>query len=110
MARKPRSDRNHLIYLITNKVTGEEYVGLTVMRGQAVLKSLKIRFEGHIYKALVEKKDWTLPKSIREHGHLNFQIQALSIVRGKAEAHKAEVQEIDSRKPALNTKKKGEQG
>jgi hypothetical protein len=103
--RKPRSDRNHVIYKITHKDTGDIYIGITVVRGRAFNRSLKLRWEGHCYKAFVELKTWTLPTSIREHGAHSFVKEILEVVRGKASAHKREVELINSLQPALNTKK-----
>ena len=54
--RKKRSDRNHIIYAVTAD-TGETYIGLTVAIGQAYLRSVKVRVQKHISRALKEDKD-----------------------------------------------------
>lgn len=100
--RKPRSDRNHVIYRITNVVTGDFYVGLTVVRGGAIKKSLDIRWRGHQYKAFVEQKNTTFCKAIRKYGPEAFRMEAEWIVRGKAEAHAFEREQIAKLQPKLN--------
>jgi hypothetical protein len=104
--KKRRSDRNHILYMIVNNVTGERYIGLTVMRGQAKLRSLKIRWEGHCYAANVENKPWAISESIRTYGPQAFSKTILDVVRGRYEAHKREVELIDTLQPELNTRKK----
>ena len=100
--RKTRSDRNHAIYCITNIVTNEQYVGITVTAG-GVKKALKVRIQKHVRRALTENKDWALCKSIREHGPEAFVYGLLEIVRGKKAAHEREVEIIKAHRPALNT-------
>jgi hypothetical protein len=41
--RKLRSDRNHVIYQVTCMDTNDSYIGLTVAKGQAFLRSDKVR-------------------------------------------------------------------
>lgn len=100
--RKPRTDRNHVIYRITNVVTGEFYIGLTVVRGGAIKKSLGIRWRGHMYKAFVEKKKTVFCEAIKTYGPEAFRIEAEWIVRGKADAHAVEREEIAKHKPRYN--------
>lgn len=104
--RKRRNDRNHLIYLIECVPTGEEYVGITVMKGIAKKRTLQQRWVAHQYKANVLKEDWALPKAIRKHGADNFKIQILDIVRGKANAYAYEAELINELQPKLNTRKR----
>jgi hypothetical protein len=101
-ARKARSDRNHMLYVLTNVVTGEQYVGLTVGDTQ---KALKVRVQKHIRRALTEGRNWTLCKAIREHGAKNFEMGILQVVRGKLLAHRTELEMIRVNNPALNTAK-----
>lgn len=105
--RKPRSDRNHLIYLLTCKSSGEQYVGLTVVRGQAYKKSMDTRWKGHVHHAKVENRECLIHKAIRQHGPEAFDREILKVVRGKLAAHKEETQEIKLRKPALNMESLG---
>ena len=100
-ARKKRSDRSHAIYCITNTVTNEQYVGITVATG-GVKKALKVRIQKHVRRALTEDKNWSLCSSIREHGPENFTYGLLEIVRGKLAAHAREVEIIKAHRPALN--------
>jgi len=101
--RKKRSDRNHIIYKITNKTTNEIYVGITVVRGRAYLQSIKTRLKQHIHRALTEARDWKLCNSIREYGPSSFEIAIHEIVRGKSLAHSKEIELIKLLKPQLNT-------
>jgi hypothetical protein len=100
--RKTRTDRNHAIYQITNIVTGEQYIGVTVCSG-SVKKALKVRIQKHIRRALTENKTWALCKSIREHGVEAFEYGLLEIVRGKAPAHARERELTAKIQPELNT-------
>jgi len=105
--RKPRSDRNHVVYLLTCKPTGETYVGLTVVRGQAIKKSVGIRFKGHVHHAVVENRPFLIHKAIRLHGAANFSHEVLAVVRGKEAAHIRETHEIKERRPLLNMESMG---
>lgn len=89
-SRKRRSDRVHLIYVLTNTITGEEYVGLTVRTDRSGKKSLASRWARHVGRATLHDKDWKLCDSIRTYGAENFSTRILKFVRGKAEAHAAE--------------------
>lgn len=102
MKRKPRSDRNHLIYAITNIVTREKYIGLTVIRKGNIAKSMEIRWRGHQYKAFVERKPTRMSDSIRTYGPEAFRMEALWIVRGKKDAHEFERKLVAKKSPALN--------
>ena len=101
--KKRRSDRNHLVYRIINKITGEFYIGITVLRGRAYKSSLKLRLKQHVSRALNEDKSWRLCNSIRSFGPDKFIIELLEVVRGKAEAHIKEINIIKELKPQLNT-------
>jgi hypothetical protein len=98
--RKARSDRNHMIYILTNTVTGEQYLGLTVGTNKA---ALKVRVQKHVRRALTENRAWTLCSAIREYGPKNFTMGILEIVRGKLAAHRRELELIRTYHPALNT-------
>jgi len=100
--RKARSDKNHLIYVLTCKVTGEQYVGITVKNGSAK-KSLKVRVQKHVRRALTENRDWTLCEAIRAHGAENFEMGILEVIRGKLAAHRREMEIVRKHNPALNT-------
>jgi hypothetical protein len=102
LKRKTRSDRNHAIYAITNLVTGEYYIGVTVCSGN-VNKALKVRFQKHVRRAVTENKAWALCASIRKHGAENHYLQMIEQVRGKSAAHARERELTREHAPALNT-------
>lgn len=99
--RKARNDRNHIVYVITNVLTGEQYVGLTVLVN-GIKKSLKIRTQKHIRRALTENKNWTLCVAIRTYGVECFDVGVLEVVRGKLAAHRREQEIINQNCPAMN--------
>jgi len=101
--RKRRNDRNHVIYSITCDPTGERYIGITVVMGRAFQKSVKVRWQKHVYHAMVEGRDYALQRAIRKHGEESFSHELLYIVRGKSAAHEIERQLIDAEAPELNT-------
>lgn len=100
--RKPRSDRNHIVYKITCVSTKEIYIGITVVQKRAILRSIKSRLEKHFYRAFVEQYDLPLYESIRKHGRKNFKIETLLKVRGKKLAHKKEKELVEKLNPSLN--------
>ena len=104
MKRKKRSDRNHLIYLLTNTITGEKYIGVTVVSGRAYLKSLRSRWIRHIYKANIGMAEYPISVSIREHGEESFTREIIQLAKGKKNAFQVESQLINEHKPALNTR------
>lgn len=97
-----RCDRNHVVYQITCLVTGERYVGITVVRGRAFKRSLEIRWRGHLYHALIENRHNPLQQRIREYKEQDFEKEIISVVRGKRRAHKLETEIIKTTKPELN--------
>lgn len=100
--RKRRSDRTHLIYSLTCEPTGERYIGITVSIGRAYQKSVKVRWQKHVYHAMVEGRDYALQRAIREHGEEAFSHELLYIVRGKTAAHEIERDLINDEAPELN--------
>ncbi len=100
--RKRRTDRNHLVYLITCLRTGDTYVGITVVRGRAFNKSLHTRWQNHVYHAIVEHRNFPLQKLIRKYGPEVFEHEILEIVRGKEAAHGEERAFIKRLRPTLN--------
>jgi hypothetical protein len=102
VTRKRRQDTKHVVYVITNVVTKQQYIGITVC-GQQVRKALKIRIQKHVRRALTENKDWALCVSIREHGVEAFEYGALEFVRGRKPAHARERELIREYSPELNT-------
>ncbi len=101
--RKRRCDRSHIIYVITNTVTEEKYVGLAVKIDRSGKETLAARWCRHVGRALNHQKGWTLCKSIREHGPEVFSLQILQTVRGKSAAHSLETELRKSGNFTLNT-------
>lgn len=100
--RKRRQDTKHAVYCITNTVTGQQYVGITVC-GQQVRKALKVRIQKHVRRALTENKTWALCDSIRTYGSEAHVYGVLELVRGRKPAHARERELIREFAPALNT-------
>ena len=100
MMRKKRSDRRHIVYLLTNAETGDNYVGVTQGFRQ---KDLKVRFQKHVRRALTENKSWTLCEAIRCFGAESFVYQIIDVVKGKKTAHDLERELIAEFTPSLNT-------
>lgn len=101
MNRKKRTDRNHVIYQLTCVDTGDTYIGITVLRGRAIQKSVATRFQQHCYRAETQDKDWSLCNALRKFE--NWTHEVIEIVRGKKEAHARERELIAMFQPALNT-------
>lgn len=101
--RKRRSDRKHIVYRIDNTITGEFYIGITVVIGNAFRKSLYGRFKKHIHRATFENKVWNLCNSIREYGEKAFVPTILEHINGKLNAHQRENELIKLLNPQLNS-------
>lgn len=101
--RKARSDRSHVIYRLTNTITGEVYVGLTVCAGRSPKKAVEARWVKHVGRATIHDKAWKLCESIRRHGPGAFTREVLEVVRGKAEAHQRERALTRELQATLNT-------
>jgi hypothetical protein len=104
MARKKRSDRNHIIYQITNTITQETYIGVTVTENRQYEKSLRSRWLRHIYKANVSRTNVAISENIRAYGIEAFKQNVIKVVRGKSAAFALEAQIINTIKPKLNTR------
>ena len=100
--RKRRNDCNHAIYVITNTVTQEQYIGITVCSGN-VRSALRVRMQKHLRRAVTENKNWALCISLREYGPENHTYGLLEVVRGRLAAHARERELIRECNPELNT-------
>lgn len=100
--RKRRSDRKHLIYVLTNKITRDEYIGMAVCVDRSGKETLNARWCRHVGRSKTDKK-WNLYMSIRQYGPENFDRRILTFVRGKAEAHALETELKKTGKYSLNT-------
>jgi hypothetical protein len=105
--RKKRTDRNHIIYEL--RIGAENYIGVTAKTESTVLKSVRARAAKHFYRAKTENKNWLLCVALRQLNDKNeIEIVVHEIVRGKAEAHKREVEIRRGVKPTLNTDVRGD--
>jgi len=105
--RKKRVDRNHIIYELV--VNGLNYIGVTAKTESTVAKSVRARAAKHFYRAKKENKNWSLCVALRELSDKSeIEIRIHEIVRGKAEAHRREVEIRRMIKPALNTDVRGD--
>ena len=100
--RKRRQDTKHVVYVITNTATNQQYIGITVC-GQQVKKALRVRMQKHVRRALTEDNGWALCNSIREYGLENHTYGIVEFVRGRKPAHARERELIREFAPALNT-------
>lgn len=100
--RKRRNDRNYVLYRVSGG--DETYVGLTVARGRAFWKSVKIRVGKHISRALNENKDWSMCNFIREmiESEETIYYEILEVVRGRKAAYQRERELIAELNPSLN--------
>ena len=105
--RKKRVDRNHIIYEL--RVNGLNYIGVTAKTESTVNKSVLARAAKHFYRAKKEDKNWLLCAELRKlTDKSEIEVYVHEVVRGKAEAHKREVEIRRAVKPALNTDVRGD--
>jgi hypothetical protein len=105
--RKKRVDRNHIIYEL--RVNGLNYIGVTAKTETTVLKSVRARAAKHFYRAKTENKDWALCIELRKLADKSeIEILVHEVIRGKAEAHRREVEIRRAVRPALNTDVRGD--
>lgn len=105
--RKKRIDRSHIIYELI--VNGLNYIGVTAKTESTVLKSVRVRANKHFYRAHSEGKNWLLCQALRDLDSKDqIEIRVHEIVRGKAEAHRREVEIRRLVQPALNTDVRGD--
>jgi hypothetical protein len=103
MMRKARSDRNHVLYQVTCVDTGDTYIGLTVAKGSAYLRSVKVRVQKHFSRAKQEDKQWAFCEAIRSNPDAQWTYEVLEVVRGRKPAHQRERELITELSPSLNT-------
>ena len=105
--RKKRADRNHIIYELV--VNGKNYIGVTAKTESTVNKSVLSRAAKHFYRAKTETKNWLLCAALRElNDKSEIQVYIHEVIRGKAAAHKREVEIRRAINPALNTDIRGD--
>jgi hypothetical protein len=98
MMRKKRNDRNYVLYRVSGH--GEDYIGLTVAVGRAFAKSVKVRVQKHISRAVRENKDWTFCQFLRNADTVEYEV--LEVVRGRKAAYQRERELIAELAPSLN--------
>lgn len=107
VTRKKRQDRNHIIYELV--VNGKNYIGVTAKTASTVNKSVLSRAAKHFYRAKKEDKNWLLCAELRKlNDKSEIEVYVHEVVRGKAEAHKREVEIRRAVKPVLNTDTRGD--
>lgn len=106
--RKPKNSlRNHIIYELV--VNGKNYIGVTAKTESTVNKSVLSRAAKHFYRAKKENKDWALCVELRKlTDKSEIEVYVHEVVRGKAAAHKREVEIRRAVRPALNTDCRGD--
>ena len=107
MTRKKREDRNHIIYEL--RLADGNYIGVTAKTETTILKSVRARAAKHFYRAKTETKNWLLCEALRKLASKEeIDIVVHEIVRGKAAAHKREVEIRRAVQPTLNTDVRGD--
>jgi hypothetical protein len=103
--RKKRSDRIHVVYMITSGA--DFYIGVTAKTESTVKKSVITRCRKHLYRSRSEDKSWALYETMRERGVGAFEVAVVSVIRGKTAAHNFERELIRQHRPNLNTDVRG---
>jgi hypothetical protein len=105
--RKKRADRNHIIYEL--RVNGLNYIGVTAKTESTINKSVLARAAKHYYRAKTESKNWLLCQELRKlTDKSEIEVYVHEVIRGKAAAHKREVELRRAINPALNTDIRGD--
>jgi hypothetical protein len=105
--RKKRTDRNHIIYEL--RINGLNYIGVTAKTEATINKSVLARAAKHFYRAKTEGKNWLLCEALRGlNDKSEIEVLVHEVVRGKAAAHKREVELRRQLQPILNTDTRGD--
>ena len=105
--RKKRVDRNHIIYEL--RIGSDNYIGVTAKTESTVNKSVLARAAKHFYRAKTENKAWLLCAALRTlKDKSEIEVLVHEIVRGKAAAHRREVELRRALMPTLNTDTRGD--
>jgi uncharacterized protein with von Willebrand factor type A (vWA) domain len=105
--RKKRVDRTHIIYEL--RVNGSSYIGVTAKTESTINKSVLARAAKHFYRAHRETKDWALCRALRElTDKTEIEVLVHETIRGKAAAHRREVELRRTLRPSLNTDTRGD--
>jgi hypothetical protein len=107
ITRKKRTDRNHIIYEL--RVNGLNYIGVTAKTETTINKSVLARAAKHYYRAKTESKNWLLCQALRTlNSKDEIEVLVHEVVRGKAAAHRREVELRRQLQPILNTDTRGD--
>ena len=105
--RKKRVDRTHIIYEL--RVNGQNYIGVTAKTETTINKSVLARAAKHFYRAKTESKNWLLCQALRGlNDKSEIEVLVHETLRGKAAAHKREVELRRIINPVLNTDRRGD--
>ena len=105
--RKKRVDRTHIIYEL--RVAGGNYIGVTAKTESTINKSVLARAAKHFYRAKRENKAWALCQALRTlNSKEDIEVLVHETLRGKAQAHKREVELRRQLRPTLNTDTRGD--
>ena len=105
--RKKRVDRTHIIYEL--RVNGLNYIGVTAKTETTINKSVLARAAKHFYRAKTESKNWLLCQALRGlNDKSEIEVLVHETLRGKAAAHKREVELRRIINPVLNTDRRGD--
>ena len=105
--RKKRVDRTHIIYEL--RVNGQNYIGVTAKTETTINKSVLARAAKHFYRAKTESKNWLLCQALRTlNDKSEIEVLVHETLRGKAAAHKREVELRRIINPVLNTDRRGD--
>ena len=105
--RKKRVDRTHIIYEL--RVGSDNYIGVTAKTESTVNKSVLARAAKHWYRAKTENKAWLLCAALRTlTDKSEIQVYVWETLRGKAAAHRREVELRRELGPTLNTDCRGD--
>ena len=105
--RKKRTDRNHIIYEL--RINGLNYIGVTAKTEATINKSVLARAAKHFYRAKTEGKNWLLCEALRGlNDKSEIEVLVHEVIRGKAAAHKREVEIRRQLQPILNTDTRGD--
>lgn len=106
-SRKRRTDRNHIIYEL--RVNGQNYIGVTAKTETTINKSVLARAAKHFYRAKTETKNWLLCRELRTlTDKSEIEVLVHEVIRGKAAAHRREVELRRELRPTLNTDCRGD--
>jgi hypothetical protein len=107
MTRKKRTDRNHIIYEL--RIQGDNYIGVTAKTETTINKSVLARAAKHFYRAKTESKQWLLCAALRKlQDKSEIEVLVHEVIRGKAAAHRREVELRRELRPTLNTDTRGD--